>query len=95
MKRDAKNIGLAVIVGLAAGYALGVLTAPKSGKETREDIKDLSAKAYKAAEARLKDSYEDLNDVIAKATKQAKKLSDSGRDQLDDLVSAAHDAHAC
>jgi gas vesicle protein len=92
MNKDVKNVGIALIAGLAAGYALGVLTAPKSGKETRNDIKDAGSKAYKAAEARLKGSYEDLSDVIAKASKQTKKLGTKGHEELDVLLAAAHDA---
>jgi gas vesicle protein len=37
MNNTLKNI-LLVTGGLAAGVITGVLTAPKSGKETREDI---------------------------------------------------------
>lgn len=92
MNKDVKNVGIALIAGLAAGYALGVLTAPKSGKETRNDIKEASAKAYKIAEARLKNTYEDLSEVIANAGEQAKKLNKKGREELDVLLAAAHDA---
>jgi gas vesicle protein len=92
MNKDVKNVGIALIAGLAAGYALGVLTAPKSGKETRSDIKDAGAKAYKIAEARLKNTYEDLSEVIANAGEQAKKLNKKGREELDVLLAAAHDA---
>jgi gas vesicle protein len=92
MNKDVKNVGIALIAGLAAGYALGVLTAPKSGKETRSDIKDAGAKAYKIAEARLKNTYEDLSEVIANASEQAKKLNKKGREELDVLLAAAHDA---
>ena len=92
MNKDTRNVGIAIIAGLAAGYALGLLTAPKSGKDTREDIKELSTKAYKAAESRLKESYEDLSDVIASASQQAKKLGVKGRKELDVLLAAAHEA---
>lgn len=34
-----KNVGL-VALGAAVGAALGILFAPKSGKETREDVAD-------------------------------------------------------
>lgn len=35
---DTKKIGLGVLIGLAAGSLAGVLYAPQSGEETREDI---------------------------------------------------------
>ena len=92
MNKETKNLGIAIIAGLAAGYALGLLTAPKSGKETREDIKVAGTKAYRAAEAQLKNVYEDLSDLIAKASAQGKKLGAKGREELDDLLAAAHDA---
>lgn len=92
MNKDVKNVGFALIAGLAAGYALGVLTAPKSGKETREDIKVAGTKAYRAAEARLKSTYEDLSELIAKAAEQGKKLGLKGREELDDLLAVAHEA---
>ena len=37
---------LAIIGAVAAGFTAGILTAPKSGKETRKDLK---AKAVKPA----------------------------------------------
>ena len=36
----ALNLILAVAGGVAVGATLGLLLAPKSGKETREDIKE-------------------------------------------------------
>lgn len=33
------NVALAVAGGVAVGAALGLLLAPKAGKETRDDIK--------------------------------------------------------
>lgn len=38
-KNNAKNAGL-VLLGAAVGAGLGILFAPKSGKETRENVKD-------------------------------------------------------
>ena len=35
----ALNVALAVVGGVAVGAAVGLLLAPKSGKETRDDIK--------------------------------------------------------
>ena len=36
-----KKVLIGTALGLAAGYVAGILTAPKSGKETRQDIKDV------------------------------------------------------
>ena len=35
---------LAIIGAVAAGFTAGILTAPKSGKETRKDLKDKAVK---------------------------------------------------
>lgn len=39
MNNSVKNI-FYLAGGIAAGYVVGILTAPKSGKKTREDIGD-------------------------------------------------------
>lgn len=41
---------LAVIGAAAAGFAAGILTAPKSGKETRKDLKKKAGKLKSDAE---------------------------------------------
>ncbi len=35
---DSKRVGLGMILGLAVGAGIGLLTAPKSGEETRQDL---------------------------------------------------------
>ena len=48
------NVALAVAGGVALGTAIGMLLAPKSGKETREDIKSyLRSKCPLMKESRL------------------------------------------
>lgn len=37
-KEVAKNVAVGTAIGTAIGAAAGILLAPKSGKETREDI---------------------------------------------------------
>ena len=39
MADEGKDILIGVLVGLAAGMVIGYLTAPQSGKETREILK--------------------------------------------------------
>jgi gas vesicle protein len=54
-----KNLFKGIITGLAIGGALGVLFAPKSGKQTREDLK----KAYKATSRDIAKRINDLEDI--------------------------------
>jgi gas vesicle protein len=66
------KFALGALIGAGAGLIAGILTAPKSGKETRADIKakasDVKAKATtKANEAKAK-AGEVKVDVAAKAT---------------------------
>ena len=65
------KIVIGAIIGAAAGIIAGMLTAPKSGKETRADLKDkaseLKANAARKAEI-AKGRVEDVvDDVKAKA----------------------------
>lgn len=39
------KLAVGAIIGAATGVVAGILTAPKSGKETREDIKDKATEA--------------------------------------------------
>jgi gas vesicle protein len=81
------KFALGALFGAAAGLVAGILTAPKSGKETREDIKakatevKATAKA-KAAQAKtkatavkadVKDKAEDLKARTERAVEGAKK----------------------
>ncbi|MFZ2544957.1 MAG: YtxH domain-containing protein [Candidatus Saccharimonadales bacterium] len=58
-----KRFPIGAIIGAVAGVVAGVLVAPKSGKETREDLKvradELKIKAIKTADE-TKSSAEDL-----------------------------------
>lgn len=77
---------VALVIGAAAGYVAGILTAPKSGKETREDIKVAANKVKKSAIEKYEHVRTDLNGAIEDAKLKAKDLSDKGRKELDVLV---------
>ena len=40
MAKTFKKFALGALFAAAIGYIAGILTAPKSGKETREDLKN-------------------------------------------------------
>ena len=80
-----------VTAGLAAlgGYLAGILTAPKSGRETREDIKKAGARGISEAERRLKQVSAELNELLESAKKQGTLLNDKARKELDELTEKA------
>lgn len=55
-----KNVAIGAAVGATVGAAAGVLLAPKSGKETREDI----AKATRELPGKAKEIIEKAKDKV-------------------------------
>jgi gas vesicle protein len=49
-----KKVAIGSAIAAGVGYLTGILTAPKSGKATRQDIKKATAKKAKEAEKELK-----------------------------------------
>lgn len=108
MKDSTKKFALGAIIAGAAGYVAGILTAPKSGKETRKDIKDTASRVMAEAEKQLKHLHTELASLLKEAEQTAAKLKGEGREQLEKammnaamikekarvLLSAAHEGTA-
>lgn len=43
-KNDSTSFGIGILAGVLGGVVLGVLLAPKSGEETRKELKDAACK---------------------------------------------------
>ena len=56
-KKNAKNLAIGAAIGIATGAVSGILLAPKSGKETRDNIKRTSS---------------DINDTVKEKVSTAK-----------------------
>lgn len=89
MDKRAKKFAIGAVIAAAAGYVAGILTAPKSGKETREDIKDTAVKTYQTAEKELKELHTELNKLMGEAGKKAGELKGTAQQNLDKAVAAA------
>jgi len=108
MDKRTKKFAIGAVVAAAAGYVAGILTAPKSGKETRQDIKETAAKTYKTAEKELKELHTELSKLMDQAGKKAGEFKGVAQENLDkaiagakvakekarDLLSAAHEGSA-
>jgi len=105
-QRLAKKFALGAVLSAVIGYLAGLLTAPKSGKETRQTIKDRATETYNAAEKELKKLHTELNDVISEVSgridslrnkKEVSDALDKGRDarqKAREMLSALHDGEA-
>ena len=88
-KKSFKNIALAAGVAAAAGFVAGLLTAPKSGKETREDIKKAAKSGLAQAEHQLKTLSNELGDAVNEAKARSKDLTGRAGMELDELAGRA------
>jgi gas vesicle protein len=90
MSKTTKKIAIGAAIAGVTGYVAGILTAPKSGKETRQDIKDTAVKARNEAEKRLKALHGDLSKLIDEGKKQAANLKDKAKQELDSALEVAN-----
>lgn len=90
MKKASQKFAVGATIAAAAGYLAGILTAPKSGKETREDIQHGAAKARSEAEHQLKNLHSELNGLINDGKSQANKANDKVKKELAEVLAKAH-----
>jgi gas vesicle protein len=83
-----KILAGALLAGLV-GYIAGILTAPKSGKETRQDIKKAAAKTKTEAERQLKKLHSELSTLLDQAKSRAAEFKGRSKKDLDELVKKA------
>ena len=65
---------MGIICALFIGYIIGILTAPKSGMEMREDIKGVIGK-----------SKEKISDVVDKTVDKTKDLAEKGKNLVEEI----------
>lgn len=91
MGKGAKVFAIGAAVAGAAGFIAGVLTAPKSGKETRENIRAATGRGLSEAEKELKKLHTELGGLLDQAKDGKGKLSDKAQKDLDGLLDRARD----
>lgn len=92
MDKNTKKFAIGAAVAGGLGYLAGILTAPKSGKETRADVKNAAVKVKLEAEKEFKKLYGEVTKQLERAKELGKKLQAEHKDDLDKLVAAATNA---
>lgn len=84
------TVMLSFLAGTAVGAGLGLLLAPKTGREMREDILDLTDDAIdkikgftKEAQGKIKDTYEETKDLIAEKKTIITSAIEAGKEAMD------------
>ena len=84
MADDSKSYGLAwFLAGIGVGALVGILYAPKSGRETREDIAQGAREGSEYLRSRSKKAADDMGVLVDKGKAQMGEYVDRGRDAID------------
>lgn len=94
MNKASKRFAIGTLVAAVAGFTAGILTAPKSGKETRQDIKKAAVDSTIEAEKALKRLHTELTQLIDLATEKGTELKGRSKEQLDAMIEKSNVAKA-
>ncbi len=84
-----KGLLLGFIAGSAIGAIFGMLYAPKSGKELREDLKIKSGEYLDEAERYITEARDRAKEVINEGKRRSEKLISDAKVKSDELLKDA------
>jgi gas vesicle protein len=88
MAEDSRGQGLAwLLVGLGVGALVAILYAPKSGRETREDIARGAREGTEYLRTRSKQAAEQVSTLVDKGKEQVGEYVQRGRRLVGDQAS--------
>ena len=84
MADDSRAQGLAwFLAGLGVGALVGILYAPKSGRETRQDIANGAREGTEYLRNRTKQAAEEVGALVDKGKAQVSEYVERGREAVD------------
>lgn len=83
---DNSKVVLALLAGLAAGTALGILFAPDKGTETRDKLNESLADLGDAIRERAEEQFDQLNDFKEKVVTTLKTKINKGEEIFEDEI---------
>ena len=84
-QEEGSRIGTAItflLIGLGAGAVVGMLLAPKTGRQMRRDLR----RGYEAARDRIEDWTETARDLAEEAIDRGSDIADDLRDRVKPLA---------
>jgi gas vesicle protein len=95
MSNNSTNTVVALLTGAALGATFGILYAPQSGKETRDQLREEAGKA----KDKIGEQYDELSTQVSdyassaksKFEKRINKLFSKANDQADDILANMED----
>jgi gas vesicle protein len=78
-----------LVIGGLAGAVIGILYAPKSGKETREEIGKKAEELLAKAKEEYEQALEKSRKTYETAVSRLKKIEEAAREKVGDLESRA------
>ncbi|MBX4201395.1 YtxH domain-containing protein [Candidatus Saccharibacteria bacterium] len=87
-----RKLAVGSAIAGAVGYLAGVLTAPKSGKETRTDIANKAGDVKDSLALELSQLNDELKDLIKMAKAKTVSLSSTARAEFNEALIRAKDA---
>lgn len=90
--KTGQKVALGAVLAGIGGYLAGILTAPKSGEETRAQIADKAEDVKNDAAVGLQKAQEELTETLKSAQDKTLALSAQARDEFNEAVIRAKDA---
>jgi gas vesicle protein len=87
-----QRIAIGAAIAGAAGYLAGLLTAPKSGKKTRQELSTAASSGINDVEKQLREMQNELADILNDAKQKGGTFNGKAQDELASLVDKAKDS---
>ncbi len=97
MRKDPKTgrkVAVGALIAGVGGYLAGLLTAPKSGEETREDLANKAVDIKEDTAHQLQVAGDELAVVVKEAQSKTQALGAQARGEFNEAMIRAKDAEA-
>ena len=79
------GILISILTGLFVGFILGILSAPKPGKEIRKDIKDKSEEFVTKSKQSVTGTIDKTKEFIEKGKNKLEEVKGKGKEKVEEL----------